>query len=280
MKKTTQAYLPQELLFEIFKRLPLKSLLRIRSVSKSWRSLISNPQFITLHRDYNNNNTHMLVSYYPSELCALHYDNPAFELHSEAEFPFNKPYRFYRIVGSCNGLICVGYSCVSYANDLFLWNPSIRKIVTLPKPGIPFESHRALMLVLGFGFDPKSNDYKVVRIVYFHGRNGLHKLLPMVELYTLSTGTWRGISAVVPPYVISNFLLQANVNGAVHWIAHNPTKIGGFRSLIVAFDLNDEVFKEMRLPNELAQEYPVAMSIAACAPDLLGEDDSEIKDRQ
>ncbi|XP_052184040.1 F-box/kelch-repeat protein At3g06240-like isoform X3 [Diospyros lotus] len=116
MKKTTQAYLPQELLFEIFKRLPLKSLLRIRSVSKSWRSLISNPQFITLHRDYNNNNTHML----------------------------------------------------------------------------------------------------------------------------------------------------ANVNGAVHWIAHNPTKIGGFRSLIVAFDLNDEVFKEMRLPNELAQEYPVAMSIAAC----------------
>ncbi|XP_052171332.1 F-box protein At3g07870-like [Diospyros lotus] len=265
MKKTmAETYLPQELLVEIFKRLPVKSLLRLRSVSKSWCSLISSREFITLHMNYSVNNTRMLVCYYPSERYALHYDNDAFELHSEVEFPFRMPNSYYRIVGSCNGLVCVGYNLVFYSNDLFLWNPSIRKIVTLPTPGITFKSHGACMLVLGFGFDSKSNDYKVVRIVYLQGRNGLNKVPPEVELYELSTGTWRGISAVIPPYQMYNCSLQANVNGAVHWIASHVTKIAGLGSFILAFDLSDEVFKEMRLPSTLVHECPVAMSIAAC----------------
>ncbi|XP_052181421.1 F-box protein CPR1-like [Diospyros lotus] len=265
MQRMTEAHLPQELLVEILKRLPAKSLLRFRSVSKSWRSTISSPEFITLHRNHNINNTRVLVSYYPSELRALlHYDNDAFELDTKIEFPFERLSRYYRIVGSCNGLICVGCNLVSCASDLFLWNPSIRRILTLPTPGITFKSHGAYMLALGFGFDSKRRDYKVVRIVYLQGRNGFNKVPPEVELYELSTGTWRGISIVAPPYEMCDYSLQANMNGAVHWIAYSPTKINGLRSLIVAFDLSDDVFKEMRLPKTLSHEYPADLSIAAC----------------
>jgi len=38
-------YLPDELITQILLRLPVKSLIRFKSVSKSWCSLISNPSF-------------------------------------------------------------------------------------------------------------------------------------------------------------------------------------------------------------------------------------------
>jgi len=38
-------YLPHELIAQILVRLPVKSLIRFKSISKSWFSLISNPSF-------------------------------------------------------------------------------------------------------------------------------------------------------------------------------------------------------------------------------------------
>jgi hypothetical protein len=48
---------------------------------------------------------------------------------------------------------------------MVLWNPATRELKMLPlfpqQPNLYFVSH------LGFGFDPKTNDYKVVRIMNF-----------------------------------------------------------------------------------------------------------------
>ncbi|CAK9142904.1 unnamed protein product [Ilex paraguariensis] len=41
--------LPQDLIVEILSRLPVKSLLRFKSVSKPWLALINNPKLISLH---------------------------------------------------------------------------------------------------------------------------------------------------------------------------------------------------------------------------------------
>ena len=42
-------YLPDEVLIEILHRLSVKSLIRLRCVSKSWKSLITTPAFIDSH---------------------------------------------------------------------------------------------------------------------------------------------------------------------------------------------------------------------------------------
>ncbi|MFQ6625330.1 hypothetical protein Gotur_005376 [Gossypium turneri] len=62
-----------------------------------------------------------------------------------------------RILGSCNGLLAL-------KNDnerIFLWNPSTRKSQVLPST----EIGRAGLTFYGFGYDPISDDYNVVRMV-------------------------------------------------------------------------------------------------------------------
>ncbi|KAA8526608.1 hypothetical protein F0562_008189 [Nyssa sinensis] len=115
----------------------------------------------------------------------------------------------------------------------------------LTRPGFAFVPHGSCLL--GFGFDAPSNDYKVVRIVY-QPENYNYKVPPSVEIYSLNTGTWRSICAAAPRYVVYNFFsLPAFVNGAVHWVASSSG-----RSLIVAFDMGAEVFREMMIPDSVA----------------------------
>ncbi|KAL7218697.1 hypothetical protein ACSBR2_011880 [Camellia fascicularis] len=59
--------LPQEVLFDILARLPVKSLLQMRCVCKSWNSLINSPIFITSHMNQtlsNNNNELLLLRHH------------------------------------------------------------------------------------------------------------------------------------------------------------------------------------------------------------------------
>ncbi|RXH90692.1 hypothetical protein DVH24_035456 [Malus domestica] len=46
-------HIPEEILFEILVRLPVKSLLRFRCVCKSWNTLISSPDFRNAHLEKN-----------------------------------------------------------------------------------------------------------------------------------------------------------------------------------------------------------------------------------
>ena len=177
-------YLPEEVVLEILYRLPVKSLIRFRCVSKSWNSLITTSAFIDSHLTQSlslpSNSNKLIVSlgnfrtkveYYEF----IHDDNndsdSSFHQFQNVEFPLSS---YFNLIGSVNGLFCL---CEK--EQIILWNPCIRKFITLPKTNSA--------VINGFGFDARTNDYKVVSIA--------PKPRPLVEVYSLKEGARRKTSA-------------------------------------------------------------------------------------
>ncbi|XP_076907740.1 F-box protein At5g18160-like [Bidens hawaiensis] len=230
----------EELIVEIFSRLPSKSLVRFRSVSKSLCARIGNPSFIKLHTLQSPKKVMMI-----HELGRL---TKICTLYSQRQFPnIGKPIELpircggSRIVGSCNGLVCV----YDY-RGIYLWNPSIRRRVTI---------HERLddgcrARVSGFGFDPVSEDYKILRI---------SKASSFV--YTVKTHTLREIASPATSFMFEEELTRYHVdfektlpscppcllNGALHW-AVMRRDLYPDHHYIMTFDLSSEVYSKIELP--------------------------------
>ncbi|XP_065617791.1 putative F-box protein At1g50870 [Quercus suber] len=186
-------YLPEEVVLQILYKIPVKSLIRFRCVSKSWNSLITSSAFIHSHLTPSlslpSNSDKLIVKDYDyrNEVVTykfIHDENNDYSLHQHVEFPLRDGgYTYLQLIGSVNGLFCLFES-----EQIILWNPYIRKFITLPKP-LP-KTYRPIAWTYsyryGFGFDPRNNDYKVVRIA------GPYAPKPrLVEVYSLKEGSWR-----------------------------------------------------------------------------------------
>nr|XP_023892793.1 F-box protein CPR1-like [Quercus suber] len=234
-------YLPEEVVLEILHRLPVKSLIRLRCVSKSWNSLITSSAFI---------NSHLTRSFsLPSnKLIVRHYNNDSFDQIQNTEFPLtSRRIQHFILIGSANGLFSLHEQ-----ERYILWNPSIRKFITLPKPCITVKAHGSYIGCCrqAFGFDPRTNDYKVVRIAFPSRINKSEEAKPpLIEVYSLNEGCWRITSASFPPDInLTNWCSPAaSLNGAVHFAAEYVYKPSG--PLVLSFDLHDEVFHVIPLPN-------------------------------
>ncbi|KAJ4716212.1 F-box protein [Melia azedarach] len=273
--------LPGDVLACIFLRLPAKTVLDCRCVCKLWYYVVSNSIFIS---DYNRrslksvndrNYTHFIMSHYDvhsEEVFTLHLDDNRFiNQNEELDMPFVHGLSNYITIGLCCGLACMLE--ISKAEklplSLLIWNPSVDysfKTFSIPPPigrlvsssslngpSIRFSDGNVWFFSsFGFGFDPKSNDYKVVRIVYrmdeFFG--GIPEI---VDVFALSTGEWKDITASAPSYVIKENSVPVYVNGAMHWIGfymRNDSESSTISRLIVAvFDMGNEVFNQFQLPD-------------------------------
>ncbi|XP_012852397.1 PREDICTED: F-box protein CPR30-like [Erythranthe guttata] len=119
----------------------------------------------------------------------------------------------------------------------------------LPHPTINPED--AYISVLGFGVDAGRTHHKVVRFLYCRNAAGI--FTTRVEIFSLKTWSWRrligGVDITLDAYP-SLYFRQVFLNGVVHWlIEQKPIGDNSFRrSYILAFDVGDEVFREVMLP--------------------------------
>ncbi|MCD9641734.1 hypothetical protein HAX54_028161 [Datura stramonium] len=240
-------YIPSEVIFEILLRLPVKSLVRFRSVSKSWLSLLSSPQFINTHLNFSRNNhkdvPHKLLLLAPEQIssekkCAL-YSSVSGKTSVDCvdlDYPVKSPGCVTQFIGSCDGLVCL-----SVENSLILWNPSTRIWKEIPKEP-PF-MNQDCFFTYGFGYDEWNDDYKLVLVYSSKNKNSENE----VKVYSLKANSWKGIKSFHSGYVYSNSGVL--VNGVVHWDTRPHPDFNGCHHSIVSFDLATEKQGKLDLPS-------------------------------
>ena len=264
--------LPHDVVFDILTRLPVKSLIRFRCVSKSWYSTITNPIFITTHLNHNlnqpkslvsnthdNNNSHNGFLLYKSsdqELCTLVYNSDGtFTEVSRFQIPFLTS----SVVDYCNGMFFL-YSFFGPTNAVYLWNPVIQKFKMIDVMHFrPFTVEFLETVAFGFAYQSQNSDFKILRIVSYEGLSDEKAPPPDAEVYTLSTDSWRTVelSEESVPNIGSIFAVLPNscvfLNGALHFVAY--TWGNDDDNFILSFDVNDEIFREIRLPENYLDEF-------------------------
>ncbi|KAL6554319.1 hypothetical protein OROMI_019992 [Orobanche minor] len=239
--------LPEDIIAEIFGRLPVKSLQRFRCISKYWNSFISSKKFVKTHLEISARNPkfshHNLISitrflYMWTErtvprqhsLQSLLYDHDSYAAY--IYFPKVDPSgkEDFLVIGCCNGLCCL----VGDADTIVLLNPCTKKYKILPDIDCFADDLEFLPDSFGFGVSDDGN-YKLVCV----GALCSHSGKPPAgagAIYTLKTNSWRMVHDMeyILPVRLSSGLFT---NGKFHWLVLNGS--GGGHS-IVSFDFGTE----------------------------------------
>ncbi|GKC34655.1 F-box protein-like protein [Tanacetum coccineum] len=254
--------IPFEIQIEIIKRAPVKSVIRFRSVSKSWKSLIDSSEFIAGYRTRKTQPRSLLVRYKNKSDWYIKYvsvNSDTFTQQQELTpnvSALMKPIRFLHLVGYSRGLLCFHASFVK-DGMLVLWNPSIRRSVSILGS---FEVRRPVGIIespylfdlFGFAVCPVTNEPTIVKLVY-----------PWkAEIFTLTSKVWTVIQCNKPCECDSISLhegRQVVIDSCIYRVASETIRLqnGSFTDqyMIVSFDLNAKEFKAVDLPDTITSPF-------------------------
>ncbi|XP_058725744.1 F-box/kelch-repeat protein At3g23880-like [Vicia villosa] len=263
--------LPDELIAEVLSLLKPKSLLRLKCVSKSWNSLISDPFFVNMHLIKSSRNPNIIL--FPEDFrntSSIALLNPFLLLRSMLENPFLIPcsllenpsiflfpedskYKlmesYCHIIGSCNGLICLVYSPLRVdspcRNELFLWNPATKWLSQkLASHDSKFE------FKFSFGYDNLTDKYKVVA---FRPNK--------VRVLTLGDNVWRNIQSFPTyPYHYTNVCVY--LSNSLNWFAlrgirpyyhYRRANLSVQQFVIISLNLEIETYTQFQFPQGFDQ---------------------------
>ncbi|XP_071727269.1 putative F-box protein At3g52320 [Rutidosis leptorrhynchoides] len=244
-------HIPFEIQIEIMNRFPVKSLMRFRSVSKPWKSLIDSSGFVS---DYGLRQTqpHLFLVYIdPHEINMLRYvsivDDDTFPHNFKEKMCDMSSYipKSLKLVGSSQGLLCFLGSY--YA---FICNPSIRKSIEFISPDLINVFRDGI--VFGFGVCPKSSEPKLVKITV--SENPLETQTWTVVVFLFKTWCSRSFSfSKIGNLLCKSLNLSSSnecVDGFIYWCAYNTDDAIW---VVISFDVTNEEFGVIHLPDSLAR---------------------------
>jgi len=259
----------KDMVMEILSRLPVKSLLRFMCVSKYFQSLILDPHFMNSRKSIN-----FLLSYFnesrtscffvPSPIRSLFEHSTSFYASSLEDstpfFPIDIMYQSfpqrnkYRVLGSCNGLVCLAICNITGPIILHLWNPAT-KVVFENLHSMSELPNNINFVMLGYGYDNSRHAYKVVAIVNYLNSN--HPFRSLIWNLNDESG-WREIQdfPANPTIVEGNGIY---LNNTLNWLGlpnynYNDIDVRDIsfdKVVIVSLDLETETYTQMLVPHEL-----------------------------
>ncbi|KAL0006552.1 hypothetical protein SO802_008054 [Lithocarpus litseifolius] len=251
--------IPNDLVEEILSRLPVKSLMRFKCVSKAWHTLISSHQFAKSHfqrASQNPNRMNVLVltnNCVLSSGCealfqsrAIHGQPVDVDFHG---FPLWGKGHVEKNLASCNGLVCIElYNVDKWTTQYLVWNPSTKSYKNIPSPTSTNFSVSSYLRRFGFGYDYSTDDYKILRPY-----NSDHIPMLRIEIFSLKTFTWRTILLDEDDnFIRSSPFIENTIycNGAIYWSAKR-----NWKPSIIYFDLADEIFHELPWPESVSYYF-------------------------
>ncbi|XP_057456867.1 F-box/kelch-repeat protein At3g06240-like [Lotus japonicus] len=162
----------------------------------------------------------------------------------------------FTVVNSCNGLLCLSDLDGNY---FVVCNPITGEFIRLPDGTRVDNTHSIWQWrqekekYCGFGFQTKTNEYKVVRILNRYSGLQMTKKFMAVEMHTLGTSTWKNVDVDPRDFQWLGYPMNFKflgfptcVSGALHWIW-----IGFDHSAILCFDFGSERFQSFPSPPHL-----------------------------
>ncbi|RID45335.1 hypothetical protein BRARA_I02075 [Brassica rapa] len=243
----TPIYIPLDLQINTLLKLPVKSLLRFRSVSKLWSSIITSQQFRNHHLNIASSSPppRLLIAFedfYGAKLLVVSIPNPNVVLSSSSSS--YKDLSLVNIKGKIvynagRGLICVGAGF----ENVGICNPSTRQVHNLPHfkfKQTQIVCPRPMYIV---GYDPVGDQYKVLALDDLPWRLE-HKIVVLG-----GEETWRESPCVACPHVVCTKGLY--MNGTVYYGAFMKDIDSPHNSIIVRFDVRSETFNIFKVPSKL-----------------------------
>ncbi|XP_026399419.1 F-box/kelch-repeat protein At3g06240-like [Papaver somniferum] len=258
-----------DIVLNILVRLPVKSIGRYRCVSRYCCRLLTDPRFVKQHLNHILGLKKLglvLSSYYNfhNDIYMIRYD-PLSSV-SNGLVIMKDPLKSERVtlemevLGYCHGLVCIR---PMFMGQVFLWNPCTKEYRKLPLR--PIESSSIISYIkYGFGYDCKMEDYKVVSFVGYKDEHDCE-----VQVFTLGSNCWRKMNRI--PYDLScndivnqvpvNGSHQLTFDGALHWIAKTDSVVAEDSKVMISFDLEKEIFKEIPLPMGFNERFRPQMCV-------------------
>ncbi|KAM0041680.1 putative F-box domain-containing protein [Helianthus debilis subsp. tardiflorus] len=245
---------PEELIEDILSRLPVKSILRFKSVSKPWLSLISAPSFHNLHSTVAPRTTALFFTARDSSTNTRYFFSGANDGGSVANLMkldntvFGAAHRFSEHL---KGLVCFTSRDSRCGKPYaFVFNPTTHKFFKLPDPPVPLRNYtdENKCNYYLFGFDELSNEHKVLYIDVES-----FKLTTIeITIFSFSNYSWRKINVDLPEGVSARHwwfgtINSVCVNSTIHLLLRNPLQV-------LAFDLTTEMFSIVNIHPEGAPE--------------------------
>ncbi|XP_069145303.1 F-box/kelch-repeat protein At3g23880-like isoform X1 [Solanum lycopersicum] len=240
-----------EIMMDILRRLPMRSILRFKCVSKFWKSLIDDPYFKRTHYIHNRDNQNskkILIaeslltnddtfSFYTSSLSMV-------EDKQKLDWPTSCIPMDARIFCSCDGLVLIRVCSEMFDEELLLWNPSTRESILLPHP-----EYRIMNYVFGLEYDATSEGYKILAV----NLNGKKSINISIEFLSIKrNSSWRRIDYPTDIQRVRGFRdcgtdNLAFLHGAFHWLGKSPS---GYYTT-VSLNISNEVFGEVPLLKQM-----------------------------
>ncbi|KAJ4870860.1 F-box protein [Raphanus sativus] len=235
---------PDEVILQILARLPVKSLFRFKSVSKSWHTLPSDTYFISLFNQLSLKNQ-TLVAEVPDSSALISVDN----LRGVSEFSLEFLRDRVMIRASCNGLLCC--ASVPEKGVYYVCNPSTREFRTLPRSR---ERHVTRFYpdgeatLVGLACDVGRKGFYVVMAGYHrsfgHRPDGSFVCL----VFDSVSNKWRKFVSALEDDCGGFTHMSKNqvvfVNGRLHWLMSGLC-------YVLALDLEHDVWRKVSLPDEI-----------------------------